>query len=583
MSSRERSGGALLYTIIGVLLLEAGFLIWSAFYLRQRRFDLSELALQRTQQLLHVRLDGVFHELAEDLREEAAALQVNDSDVVTARWIPLLRTHWPIMSIRLADEHGNEIALIREDSAFLLMRTAVGSKDGPPILMRYGRTPTTAPIKGPWLSETDNDPRERVWFSKALEDSRDEPSWTLSLPKAGGPPILQVSYLLRGEVKGSPYRIMSFTVDLTRSSWMDTRSAALMGAGILLIDGEGRSLGQLMRGSDANLNKATELALVQWQDRKSSAPFTTSVEDLDYRCLVSPYPLNGQQLNTGVVVDLSNLNSWILPERLGLWLMSALLVILTVLLSWAWARKRRSDERIRKQAKRNRSQELKLAKALGEREVLNREVHHRVKNNLQVVSSLLNLQAMRLDDGPVKNEFLRGKRRIDTIALVHHKLYGLSDLRHVDLKLFFTDLVTALAEMHRPQSRTVSTDVDTEGLRADQDTAIELGIILCELVANTYQHAFPYATGGHVEIRVRPVEGDLYRLTVKDNGKGIPEGGQQGPGKLGLEIVEALSEQLDGSFHMRTNGGVLFEVLFRMKREAIPNEGNAVGTSVIKP
>lgn len=580
MSSRERSGGALFYAIIAVLVLEAGFLIWTAFYLRQRRFDLSELALLRTQQLLHVRLDGVFHELAEDLREEAAALQVNDSDVVTTRWMPLLRTHWPIMSIRLADENGNEIALLREDSSFLEMRTAIGSKDGPPILMRHGSTPGAAPITGPWLGDTDNDPRNRVWFSKVLEDTRGEPSWTLSVPRDSGPPVLQVSHLIRGETKGSPYRIMSFTVDLTRSSWMDTRSAALMRSGILLLDGEGRSLGQLMRGSDANLNKATDLALLQWQDHKSSAPFTTSVGDFDYRCLMGPYPLNGQQLNTGVVMDLSSLNRWMFPERVGLWLMSAVLVVLTILLSWAWGRKRRSDERIRKQAKRNRSQELKLAKALGEREVLNREVHHRVKNNLQVVSSLLNLQAMRLDDGPVKNEFLRGKRRIDTIALVHHKLYGLSDLRHVDLKLFFMDLVTALAEMHRPQSRTVSTDVDTEGLRADQDTAIELGIILCELVVNTYQHAFPYATGGHVEIRVRPVEGDLYRLTVKDNGKGIPEGGQQGPGKLGLEIVEALSEQLDGSFHMRTNGGVLFEVLFRMQQEVGPTEGHVVPAAV---
>jgi len=582
MSSRERSGGALFYAIVGVLLLTASFLIWSSFYLRQRRFDLSELSLQRTQQLLHVRLDGVFHELAEDLREEAAALQVTDSNVVKARWIPLLRTHWPITGIRLADEYGNEIALLREDTTFLVMRTAIGSKDGPPILVRYNNRPNAIPVKGPWLSDIDNDPRERVWFSKALEDSRDEPSWTLSVPEQAVSPILHVSYLIRGGSRSSQYRIMSFTVDLTRSSWMDTRSAALMRAGILLLDGEGRSLGQLMRGADTTLNKATEQTLTTWQERKTSAPFMISVDDMDYRCMVGPYPLNGQQLNTGVIVDLNKLNQWILPERIGLWVMSGLLVILTLLLFWAWGRKRRSDERIRKQAKRSRSQELKLAKALGEREVLNREVHHRVKNNLQVVSSLLNLQAMRLDDGPVKNEFLRGKRRIDTIALVHHKLYGLADLRHVDLKLFFTDLVTALAEMHRPQSRTVSTDVDTEGLRADQDTAIELGIILCELVANTYQHAFPYATGGHVEIRVRPVEGDLYRLTVKDNGKGISEGGQQGPGKLGLEIVEALSEQLDGSFHMRTSGGVLFEVLFRMKREAVQSDGNGDSPAVIK-
>ena len=315
-------------------------------------------------------------------------------------------------------------------------------------------------------------------------------------------------------------------------------------------------------------------ALEIWRTAKTTASFEVSSGDADLLCRVWSYALNGQQLSVGVVIDQQQLSPWIMPERIGLIVAGILLASLIVLLIAAWNRKRSSDERIRKQAKRNRSQEMKLAKALGEREVLNREVHHRVKNNLQVVSSLLNLQAMRLDEGLVKNEFLRGKRRIDTIALVHHKLYGLADLRNVDLKLFFTDLVKALAEMYNPKSRTVSTEIDTDAIKADQDTAIELGIILCELLANTYQHAFPYAAGGHVEIKVRIVEGDLYRLTMKDNGKGIAEGEHQGTGKLGLEIVEALSEQLDGSFHMRSNGGVLFEVLFRMQREPLVSPNN---------
>jgi len=160
---------------------------------------------------------------------------------------------------------------------------------------------------------------------------------------------------------------------------------------------------------------------------------------------------------------------------------------------------------------------------------------------------------------------MRGKQRIDTIALVHHKLYELQDLRNVQLQLFFTNLITSLAEMHKPESNAVSYEVATFGLKADQDTAIELGIIACELVSNTYQHAFPYATGGHVDIQITNVEGDLYRLVVKDNGRGLSEDQRQGPGKLGLEIVEAMADQLDGSFHVRTNGGVTFEVLFRMQ------------------
>lgn len=574
MSAKDRSGRALFYAIVAVILLAAGFLAYSVLYLEQRRQDLAELALQRTQQLLQIRLDGLFFELSEDLREEAAAVAVDDSSMVFNRWFPLLNTHWPIMAIRLADELGNEVALEREDSTYVLMHTAGGSKEGPPIKLRYTQAGAEGWTQGPWLDTTDNDPRERVWFSKALEDSRNEPIWTLRAAATDGSPVLRVSYLIRGSEQEKIYRIIAFTVDLSRSDWMDSRSSSLLKAGILVMDDEGRSLGQLIEPIGPGLKEATAKALEIWGERKISSSFDVSMEGRSFKCKVGSFALNGQKLNTGVVVDMAQLNDWLRPEWRWLMVMAVLLGLLIILLLWAWNKKQRSNARIRRQTKRNRSQELKLAKALGEREVLNREVHHRVKNNLQVVSSLLNLQATRLEEGAVKDEFLRGKRRIDTIALVHHKLYGLADLRNVDLNLFFTDLVKALGEMYSPRSNTISTEIGTADIKADQDTAIELGIILCELVSNTYQHAFPYATGGHVEIKVTGVEGDLYRLTVKDNGKGIPEGGQQRPGKLGLEIVEALAEQLDGSFYMRSTDGVLFEVLFRMQRQVGPSLTN---------
>ncbi|HPF90044.1 MAG TPA: sensor histidine kinase [Flavobacteriales bacterium] len=538
--------------------------------LMQRRYALSELALQNAQQLVRVRLDALTRELVEDLREEAAAIGVPDTVLLRERWFPLMDSHWQITAIRLADEYGNELAVIRTDSAFIVSRTAHGSKEGPPILMAYALAPDHRVTSGPWLQRGDNDPRERVWFSKALEDIRNEPIWSLHGPDSIGAPVLQASYLIRGEERDQPYRIIGFTADIGRSTWFDTRQPGDHQPTMLLFDDQGRSLMRL----DSNAHKvpaqAGAAALSTWNENKTRGTFPVQVDGSRYLALVGSYPLHGQVLNLGVVIDPRMVDMWIDPERYAIIMAAVLLATLTALLIWAWIRKRSSDERNRKQAKRNRSQELKLAKALGEREVLNREVHHRVKNNLQVVSSLLNLQATRLEDGAVKSEFLRGKRRIDTIALVHHKLYGLSDLRNVDLSRFCNDLVTAISALYAPKSRSVSHEIDTDGIKADQDTAIELGIILCELVGNTYQHAFPYATGGHVEIRIRRVEGDLYRLTVKDNGKGIPEGDQHGSGKLGLEIVEALCEQLDGSFHMTTNPGVQFEVLFRMQRTPTP-------------
>ena len=566
MKSSDVQGRVLFISIVLVVLLGFLFVFLSFKYLNERSYDQSDLALQRTQQMLQLRLDGFFHEVEEDLREEAAAAAAPDSQLVADRWLPLLHSHWPITAIKLADERGNETALLRSDSTYLLMRTINGSKDTLPTMMRLSGK-RGSPWIGPWYREQDYDPRQRVWFGKALEDARNEPSWTVRMSEDGQTPLLQVSYLIRGDTIGEPLRVISFTVDISRSSWIDTHSASLLRAGIVLLDNEGRSLGQLTASTNNALVSAADTAVISWQQHKSGKAFKVKANGKMYDCVVVAYPLNGQQLFTGLVSDLQPLDLWLMPEHLGLFVILTLLSVLSLLLIWAWLRKRKADENIRMQKQRNRSQELKLAKAIGEREVLNREVHHRVKNNLQVVSSLLNLQAMRLDDGVVKNEFLRGKRRIDTIALVHHKLYGLTDLRNVDLFRFFNDLIASLAEMHVPQSRGVSTEVETNGTHADQDTAIELGIILCELVANTFQHAFPYATGGHVEIRVVQVEGALYRLTVQDNGKGLSEDGPQETGKLGLEIVEALAEQLDGSFHVRTDGGVLFEVLFRMQHE----------------
>lgn len=566
MSGVKYNDKGLFAIIGGVLVLAIGALVWGAFTLKQRRHDLAELALQSVQQLVQVRLDGFFHELAEDIREEGAALDHPDSLLLHERWFPLLDTHWPILSIHLADEFGSEFSVMRQDSVYQVTRTVNGSKDGPPISMAFSTDQDHTAVKGPWLSAEDHDPREQLWFNKALEDTRNEPIWTLGTGSSGEP-LLYLSYLIRGSAPEVPYQILAFNVDISRSAWFDSRRTDEFQPVMILADDQSRSLlGARDTSKDATAALA-EAALAQWSAKKTIGQFSLKAGSKELLTMIGSYPLHGQQLNMGVVVDPADMGSWIAPERNALIVAAILLLALTILLIVAWLRKRSSDERIRKQAKRNRSQELKLAKALGEREVLNREVHHRVKNNLQVVSSLLNLQATRLEDGPVKNEFLRGKRRIDTIALVHHKLYGLADLRNVDLSTFFGDLVKALAELHAPNSRAVSHEVDTNGIKADQDTAIELGIILCELVGNTYQHAFPYVTGGHVEIKVRVVEGDLHRLIVKDNGKGLPEHGHQGAGKLGLEIVEALSEQLDGSFHMLTNAGVQFEVLFRMQRD----------------
>jgi two-component sensor histidine kinase len=569
MSNARNTDRYIALGIVLVLVLAVYYIVSSAFGLRNRQLDLSELSLERTQQMLRLRLDGLFHEIGEDLREEAAAVgddAFGDPPSVIERWRPLFNSHWAIVAMRLADEQGNEIEYLRNGEERLLVLTHLGSKEQGPLVLDPVHRDTLDPTVLPPHIGTDHDPRQRIWFGKALENTRDEPTWNIWYNGDTAKPLLQVSLLIRSAEQGRPFRILAMDVDLGRSSWIDTRSSALTRYGMMLLDGTGHMLQVPDQPREDLITQAEGEAAMHWAGNRSQRPFSLRMEEKHFRVLVMPYALNGLTLYTGVLLDVEMIALWTAHEKRTLMIMAVLVMGLSILLAWLAIRKRKETARLKRQARRSRTQEKKLAKALGEREVLNREVHHRVKNNLQVVSSLLNLQATRLDEGPVRNEFIRGKKRIDLIALVHHKLYGLKDLRNVDLDLFFRSLIPALSEMHQPQSRTVSFDVDTALLHADQDTAIELGIILCELVSNCFQHAFPYATGGHIDIQVRPVENDLHRLIVKDNGQGLRENYAEGPGKLGLEIVEALAEQLDGSFHVRQGGGVTFEVLFRMSQ-----------------
>lgn len=569
--SKERSirtERTLVFGTAGVLLFTVGFALWSIVRSGSDSAAHLDLAVDGQQQLLRVRISGLVHELEQSLVLERTMLEAYaagyNTEKLVERWMPLLQGHWSLTKVAVADEFGNETALLRKGDGLVLRRTFEGSQ--------YG-TSTTVELDGAMeLVQKDSvsekgtyDPRARLWFGKALEDARDAPIWTFIRIEEGGPSRLQLSLLVRATDANSPFRVMMFEADPERISWLDQRQIGQERAALLVMNSDGHILNRTNNIEDEELRGALTSASQRWNTERTKGPFRWFHGEQEYMASFSPYSLNGETLYTGVVMNAGLVAPLVQRERSVLYTLGSLLSILCILLGTLWWRGRAAAAEVRKQERRSRSQELRLAKVLGEREVLNREVHHRVKNNLQVVSSLLNLQATGLDDGPVRDEFLRGKQRIDTIALVHHKLYALKDLRNVDLGLFFAALAQASAEYNEPLSHTVSFDVDTQGLKCDQDTAIGLGIILCELMANAFRHAFPYATGGHIDVQVQAVEGDLHRLVVKDNGKGLDPNSQSGKGKLGLEIVEALADQLDGSFHTRTNGGTTFEVLFRMR------------------
>ena len=141
------------------------------------------------------------------------------------------------------------------------------------------------------------------------------------------------------------------------------------------------------------------------------------------------------------------------------------------------------------------NQQRKLQQALGEREVLDREVHHRVKNNLQIISSLLNMQLLKLQEEENSEEvFARTKKRIESLGALHNAIYDAKDLRGIDMHEFLGNMAKWVKREFSPPNVNISYEVNAEGITTDMDTALDIGMVAMELMVNAYQHGFPHAT-----------------------------------------------------------------------------------------
>lgn len=207
--------------------------------------------------------------------------------------------------------------------------------------------------------------------------------------------------------------------------------------------------------------------------------------------------------------------------------------------------------------------ELKLEAALKKEATLRREIHHRVKNNLQVVSSLLFLQAAHVDD-PITVEVLRECRvRVRSIALIHEKLYQSDEISQVDVAEYIDELVSELLVAYKTDTRRIATRVEVEQLSLSLDEAVPCGLIVTELVSNALKYAFPGERKGGITVTLGAINPEQLRLRVSDDGAGLPPGlNPERTGTLGLKLVHDLSRQLGGTLQFCEAEGACFEVLF---------------------
>jgi PAS domain S-box-containing protein len=219
----------------------------------------------------------------------------------------------------------------------------------------------------------------------------------------------------------------------------------------------------------------------------------------------------------------------------------------------------RADITSRKQA------EETIRTSLKEKEVLIREVYHRTKNNMQVISSLIGLKASGIDD-PVMQGILQDmKDRIQTISLVHQKLYQSKNLSIVDLKDYVSDLVNLIINSHTDDSDRISVVLDLDSIDVELDTAVPCGLIVNELISNSLKYAFPGDRKGTIKIILKKMEGDMIELGVSDDGIGIKEGSDyMNKNTLGMMLFRGISEdQLMGEIKIDTGNGVNCNLRFK--------------------
>jgi PAS domain S-box-containing protein len=204
----------------------------------------------------------------------------------------------------------------------------------------------------------------------------------------------------------------------------------------------------------------------------------------------------------------------------------------------------------------------KLELSLNEKEALLREIHHRVKNNLQIISSLLNLQSNYVEDD-FKDILLVTQSRIKAMAMIHSKLYNSNDLTHIHIKNYIESFVSDLFYLYEIDKKIISLNTDIEDLEMGIDTAIPLGLIINELVINILKHAFPNNQRGNIVISLKTVA-NKFILKISDNGVGLPYNIKlYDTETLGLQLVNNLIKQIDGSIEISRNVGTEFKIEFK--------------------
>jgi len=213
--------------------------------------------------------------------------------------------------------------------------------------------------------------------------------------------------------------------------------------------------------------------------------------------------------------------------------------------------------------------EVQIREAVKEKEVLLKEIHHRVKNNLQIVSSLLNLQSTYLRDEYDRELFKQSQNRVKAMALLHEKLYRSAEITRIDFDEYLNSLMPSLFQSYKTSLTYIECIIEENKILLDIDTAIPCGLIVSELVANSLKHAFPDGQVGKISVALSHLDQQTLRLSVCDDGVGMDQNvsSEKIGAPIGWELVRTLTEQLGGSIEINKQVGTQIHIIFKEKAQ----------------
>jgi two-component sensor histidine kinase len=207
--------------------------------------------------------------------------------------------------------------------------------------------------------------------------------------------------------------------------------------------------------------------------------------------------------------------------------------------------------------------EEQIRASLQEKEVLLKEIHHRVKNNLQIISSLLNLQSKYINDPSAHQMFIDSQNRVKSMALIHEILFRSRDITRIDFAEYIKTISVQIFRSYGAYSKKIGLEVQVKDIMLDVDTAIPCGLIVTELVSNSLKHAFVDGREGSINISLFTSDSCTLTLIVKDNGIGLSRDiDLQNADSLGLKLVRALVNQLAGQIEVDSTFGTTFMITF---------------------